>query len=74
MSRNRCRCSVAFFPADSASWLMELNGLKTGSELLLCFQVHMKQVMSSVWLQGLDVSYLRQQVHLLSLLLHTRKT
>lgn len=26
------------------------------------FQVHMKEVMSAVWLNGLDVSYLREQV------------
>lgn len=26
------------------------------------FQVHMKEVMSAVWLQGLDLSYLREQV------------
>lgn len=28
----------------------------------ICLQVHMKEVMSAVWLQGLDISYLREQV------------
>lgn len=35
--------------------------------LCLCLKVHMKEVMSSVWMQGLDANYLREQVP------HTRK-
>lgn len=34
----------------------------------LYLQVHMKEVVSAVWLQGLDLSYLREQVESLAAL------
>jgi len=38
----------------------DLCSIRADCEFVL--QVHMKEVMSAVWQQGLDVSYLREQV------------